>query len=186
MTDSNSDVRYLLVDRQISEHCNDASLCLQDIDATYGAIHPDDRDDELEIMASQAVNACKDFLARILEALRGRTVLLNSKSTQSTGCFDNKSVRSISMAAFAALVNPRQVVKDVRQFLQDFNNSFILTHNRSRLCVPLSELSHLFLLLAGAFEIERGRLSSTHDRRFSAAPAEQVLAADFSRMSLGC
>src|SRR5262249_56266265 len=29
MTDSNSDVRYLLVDRQISEHCNDASLCLQ-------------------------------------------------------------------------------------------------------------------------------------------------------------
>lgn len=47
MTDLDNSFYRVLTSRRTLEHCNDASLALQDIDNTYRAVHPDDRDDEL-------------------------------------------------------------------------------------------------------------------------------------------
>lgn len=129
MTDSDSDVYHLPADRHISEHCSDASLCLQYIDASYGIVHLNDRDDELEMMAAKAVDACKNFLTKTLRVIRKRTLLFINRGTQSTGYFTNESVRFMTDTAFAAEVNRRQVFKDVRLFLRDFNSSFTITRD---------------------------------------------------------
>lgn len=184
---ASGDLYQLLANKRASEHCNDASLCLRDIDATYEAIHPDDRDDDLRNLAAFAVSSCSTFLDNVLKGIKGRKLLLTVRSAQVTGNYADESIRSISAAAFAVPEGQPHWNADIQLFLRHFNSSFTFTRGRARLRAVVSELSRLFFLLAIAFEAEQGRLiSRPPDVRTQAHPAQQHLVLDFSRISLGC
>lgn len=183
-TDSKETLYELLINTRASEHCNDASLCLQDIDASYQAIHPNDRDDELDKLAAFAVQACNDFLVTVLRGVKGTRLLIVTGTAQTGGSYTKESVRSISENAFAVLASRTYLGRHIQLFLQNLNASFKLTHERTRLCAAISELSGLFLSLATAFEEELGRLMPTSpDSQTTILSTEEDLASEFSRVA---
>lgn len=81
-----------------------------------------------------------------------------NRDPQSTDYYSGKSVRSTIEAAFAMSRGRERLAKDVQPFVQNFNSSFTLTPDRTNILASLSELSHLLLLLAVAFEAEQERI----------------------------
>ena len=92
----------LFINRRVSEHCNDASFCLRDIDSIYESVHPNDGIGELFQLTSFAVDTCKSFLDKVLNTIRGTTLLLVASKAQPVGLYGKESVRSIARTAFQA------------------------------------------------------------------------------------
>ncbi|KAK5188821.1 hypothetical protein LTR72_011399 [Exophiala xenobiotica] len=183
--DSARAISRLLMNMRASEHCNDASLCLSDIDARYGAIHPDDRDDDLVSLAAFTVSACKDFLVRVLRGIKGTQLLLANRRAQATGIYTKESVHSVTRTSSAALTGRMQLGDDIQLFLQNLNGSFTWTHAGTRSCAAIEELSRLFLSLAIAFEAQLGRLTlASSGNQIPNPSTEQDLALDFSRLTV--
>ena len=110
---STSDTYQLFTSKRTSEHCNDVSLCLRQIDATCESIHPDDRDEELKELVSFAISVCEDFLIKVLQATRRTTLLIISRMAESTGIYETESITSVARSAFAFLADHPQFRKDL-------------------------------------------------------------------------
>jgi hypothetical protein len=99
---------------------------------------------------------------------------------------NKESVRSITKNAFAVLAGRTYLSAHTQRFLQNLNASFT-SHKGTRLYVAMSELMHLFLSLAMAFEEELGQLMPTSpNSQTTILSTEEDLASEFSRVSLRC
>jgi len=184
-SDSTSAIYQLLTNSRASEHCNDASLCLRDIDATYEAIHPDDRDDDLVSLAAFTVSKCKEFLVRVLRGIKGTQLLLVNRKDQVPGLYTEESVLSVTRTSSTGLAGRMQLRSDVQLFLQKLNGSFAYTHARTTLRATIGELSRLFLSLAIAFEAQLRRLMLARSGiQITDASAERELGLAFSHLGI--
>ena len=179
------DIYNLLVRSRLTEYCNDASLCLLEIDSTVQAYHPDDRDDELVQLSANALSACQELLAEVFEATRGANPLLINTDAQARGYYSKASACCIVNTAFSRTNDRKQIAKDLRVFLRSFNALFTLNEKRTEICASLRELSRLLLSLALAFEIEqRSLLSCLADCQVTTASIDRNLTQEMLRLSL--
>lgn len=185
-TNSTRAISQLLIDRRAAERCNDASLCLRDIDAKYQNSRPFDQDDDSNTLNTSTVAACKKFLVNILRSTMGPLPWLQSRKFEATGFYTKSTVSSAARASFTALAERKQLQNDILEFLQQLNGSFILQRTPTRMYqLAITDLSGHFLSLAIAFEAELGRLVGAQpDAQTTAPAAEQELSLNFSHLSI--
>lgn len=159
--DTHTSYRYL-VDGQISEVLNDASLCIREIHLWKEAIHPDDLSEKDTICIANAAQATTEFLRGLAKALNVESALAFNEHVRSRGIYNEQDMSyAIRRHSSDRWFGSRELPRLFHCFLKELNSSFTLVERESNYIYHcrLGQWCELFLGLAGGIQVLLTNLS---------------------------
>jgi hypothetical protein len=134
-----------LLRMRISEHCNDASLNLDEIWLQHESMHQDDMSQKDKSAISDAVTVCVQFLMDIVLSIQSKTLVPLNRTREARGLYIQKNMASLLSRHFHhGTPGYNEFARIVPDFLKALNSSFEPALGQ-KYKAYLSEISKLFL-----------------------------------------